>query len=139
MKTQMAKSHRLINNFKDQILCNIVIYLISISLFNRIINVRFQMISIILKILALFQKWPFLSRNKLKLKKVECQVKQKLKSLKKLKNLYLESIRILFMISKKKKAEQVAQIINLGWDQKSPKRKLSIKKLKEPITIVNFK
>lgn len=56
MKTQMAKSHRLINNFKDQILCNIVIYLISISLFNRIINVRFQMISIILKILALFQK-----------------------------------------------------------------------------------
>jgi hypothetical protein len=43
------------------------------------------------------------------------------------------------MISKKKKAEQVAQIINLGWDQKSPKRKLSIKKLKEPITIVNFK
>ena len=43
------------------------------------------------------------------------------------------------MISKKKIVEPVALIINLDWDQKSPKRKLSIKKLKEPITIVNFK
>ena len=134
----MAKNHRQINNFKDQVQCNTVIYLILINLCNKIINVRLLMIST-QRILAPFQKSPYLSRTKLTLKKVECLVKPKSKSLKKLKNNKLKNIRILYTISRKRKVELVVLITNQAWDQMPPRRKLFIKKLKEPITILNFK
>jgi len=74
------------------------------------------------------------------LKKVECPVRLKLKSLKKSINTYLKNIQILFMTLKKKKVEQVALIINWAWvDQMLQKKKLSTKKLNEPIMIVNYK